>query len=78
MLLTTSRQILTKLQEKMTKLEGEIISETADLEQLKYVLNVIAEVQQMTQVRARSQGSQGYPSTRLALPRLTPIYLPGR
>jgi dynein heavy chain len=48
-LLNTSHQILTKLQEKMTKLEAEIISETADLEQLKYVLNVIAEVQQMTQ-----------------------------
>ena len=48
-LLSTSRNILTKLQEKMTKLEGEIGGETTDLEQLKYVLNVIAEVIAMTQ-----------------------------
>ena len=33
----------------MTKLEGEIGGETTDLEQLKYVLNVIAEVIAMTQ-----------------------------
>ena len=48
-LLSTSRNILTKLQENMTKLEGEIGGETTDLEQLKYVLNVIAEVIAMTQ-----------------------------
>ena len=49
MLLNTSRVMLTKLQEKISKLEEDVSSETTDLEQLKYCLNVIAEVQAMTQ-----------------------------
>lgn len=48
-LLTTSRALLTKLQEKMTTLEGQIAAETSDLEQLKFVLNIIAEVMLMVQ-----------------------------
>lgn len=48
-LLTTSRALLLKLQEKMTTLEGHIAAETNDLEQLKFVLNVVAEIQNMTQ-----------------------------
>jgi dynein heavy chain len=48
-LLTTSRVMLTKLQEKITKLESDIGSSTDDLEQLKFVLNVVAEIQTATQ-----------------------------
>eukprot|EP01040_Poterioochromonas_malhamensis_P005875 gene5875-6317_t len=48
-LLTTSRAILTKLQERMTTLEQQVASETNDLEQLKFVLNVIAEILNMVQ-----------------------------
>jgi hypothetical protein len=49
-LLITSRVMLTKLQEKITKLESDIGSSTDDLEQLKFVLNVVAEIQTLTQV----------------------------
>lgn len=48
-LLSTSRTFLTKLQEKMTTLEEQVASETADLDQLKFVLNIIAEVLNLTQ-----------------------------
>ena len=48
-LLTTSHTLLTKLQEKFTYLETNIAAETSDLEQLKFVLNVIAEVQNIMQ-----------------------------
>jgi dynein heavy chain len=48
-LLTTSRSIFNKLQEKMTTLEQQVGAETADLEQLKFLLNVIAEIQNVTQ-----------------------------
>ena len=43
------RSLLIRLQERMATLEGNIASETADLEQLKFVLNIIAEIQKMTQ-----------------------------
>jgi dynein heavy chain, axonemal len=48
-LLTTSRSMLSKLRDKITDLESDIASETNDLEQLKFVLNVVAEIQTMTQ-----------------------------
>ena len=48
-LLLTSRAMLTKLQEKITKLESDIGSPTKNLEQLKFVLNIVAEIQNMTQ-----------------------------
>ena len=48
-LLLTSRAMLTKLQEKISKLESDIGSPTKNLEQLKFVLNVVAEIQNMTQ-----------------------------
>jgi dynein heavy chain len=46
---TTSHALLSKLQDKFTYLETNIAAETSDLEQLKFVLNVIAEVQNMMQ-----------------------------
>lgn len=48
-LLQTSRSMLLRLQEKMSKLENDIESETNTLEQLKFVLNVLAEIQNATQ-----------------------------
>jgi dynein heavy chain len=48
-LLTSSRAILTKLLEKISVLEQNIAAETSNLEELKFVLNVLAEIQQMTQ-----------------------------
>lgn len=48
-LLTTSRALLTKLQDRMTTLEEQVNSETPDLESLKFVLNIIAEIQLMIQ-----------------------------
>lgn len=48
-LLLTSRAMLTKLQEKISKLENDIGSTTDDLDQLKFVLNLVAEIQMMTQ-----------------------------
>uniref|UniRef100_A0A7S3HEV4 Uncharacterized protein n=1 Tax=Spumella elongata TaxID=89044 RepID=A0A7S3HEV4_9STRA len=48
-LFTTSNALLTKLQEKVSRLELEVASETNDLDQLKFVLNVIAELVAMMQ-----------------------------
>ena len=48
-LYTTSNVLLKKLQERFTTLEEQVASETEDLEQLKFVLNIIAEVGNMIQ-----------------------------
>jgi dynein heavy chain, axonemal len=48
-LLFTSRALLVKMQERFTTLEGHVASDTNDLEQLKFVLNIIAEIQNMIQ-----------------------------
>jgi dynein heavy chain, axonemal len=48
-LLASSGQILKKLQDRISLLESQISSETNDLDQLKFVLNVIAQIQDMMQ-----------------------------
>jgi dynein heavy chain len=48
-LLASSRGILSKLLEKIAQLEQNIAAETSNLEELKFVLNIIAEIQQITQ-----------------------------
>ncbi|KAJ1437467.1 dynein heavy chain, N-terminal region 2-domain-containing protein [Ochromonadaceae sp. CCMP2298] len=48
-LLTTSNTLLTKLQDRITLLESQVSAETSDLEQLKFVLNVIAELANLMQ-----------------------------
>ena len=48
-LLQNSRFTLLKLQEKIFKFENDIVSDTNDIEQLKFVLNVVAEIQNVTQ-----------------------------
>jgi dynein heavy chain, axonemal len=48
-LLTTSNSLLTKLQDRITLLEEQVASETSDLEALKFVLNIIAEIANMLQ-----------------------------
>jgi dynein heavy chain len=48
-LYTTSNALLVKLQDKITLLEQQVSAETNDLEQLKFVLNVIAELATMMQ-----------------------------
>jgi hypothetical protein len=48
-LLTTSNALLTKLQDRITLLETQVSAETSDLEQLKFVLNVIAELANLMQ-----------------------------
>ena len=48
-LLQNSRLMLMKLQDKISKFENDIILETNDIEQLKFVLNIIGEIQNITQ-----------------------------
>ena len=48
-LLATSRTMFRKLQDKIATLEEQVASDTSDLEQLKFVLNVVADIQAMTQ-----------------------------
>ena len=48
-LLQNSRSTLSKLQEKICKFENDIVSDTNNIEQLKFVLNVVAEIQNVTQ-----------------------------
>ena len=49
LLYVSSNAILTKLQQKIAMLEQQVNSETSDLDQLKFVLNVIAEIATMMQ-----------------------------
>jgi hypothetical protein len=48
-LLTTSRSMLQKLQDRISTFEIQVASETNDLEQLKFVLNIVAEIQSLMQ-----------------------------
>lgn len=48
-LLTTSRSMLQKLQDRISTYENQVASETNDLEQLKFVLNIVAEIQSLMQ-----------------------------
>jgi hypothetical protein len=48
-LLTTSNAALTKMQDKMTSLEDNIALECGDLDQLKFVLNVVMEISDLMQ-----------------------------
>lgn len=47
-LLTGSNAMLTNLQNRINKYEEQVVSETVDLDQLKFVLNIIAEIQECT------------------------------
>jgi hypothetical protein len=49
-LFATSNGLLVRLQSKIGLLEEQVAAETADLEQLKFVLNVITDIQKMMQV----------------------------
>ena len=52
-LYTTSSSMLVKLQAKIGLLEEQVSAETADLEQLKFVLNIITDIQKMMQVNRK-------------------------
>ncbi len=48
-LLTSSRALLVKLQDRISTLEQQVSADTSNIDELKFVLNIIAEIQAVTQ-----------------------------